>query len=379
MKIHLTYRERMAGLFVVMSMALVIVFVVGAAIQNKWFSARVTFHTYVMRGEGLRPGSPVLLSGIEVGEIGNLTIMDDNRIDVELVILEEHAFRVQRGSKAVIRRLLGIGEKRIQLEAPPKKSERLPPGATIAVDEPLDILDAMAEVDLGNYLETMDRAVNSMEVLLKKLEENNRMERMVEAFDQIGPTMEKVNYLLGEINEPMADLIKDPALKRTFHGADKVFNDPNMKKVMRNMSKTFEPDKVLAMIDQLNVTAKNLDRMVEEGGDLQTTLSGANRLMNDGRMDRMLTSMDRLTDAEKLEGLIGNMAMLASQMAKIGPEIPAMSREMVITMRELSVVLKALQKTWLLDDEAKEVRKKMKKEAAKKDKKEAETMPAQAD
>ena len=64
MKIHLTYRERMAGLFLVMSLALVIVFVVGAAIQNKWFAARVTFHTYVMRGEGLRPGSPVLLSGI---------------------------------------------------------------------------------------------------------------------------------------------------------------------------------------------------------------------------------------------------------------------------------------------------------------------------
>jgi hypothetical protein len=225
----------------------------------------------------------------------------------------------------------------------------------------------------------MDRAVNSLEVLLKKLEENNRMERMVEAFDELGPTMQKVNYLLGEINEPMADLIKDPALKRTFRGADKVFNDPNMKKVMRNMSKTFEPDKVLAMIDQLNVTAKNLDNMVEEGGDLQTTLAGANRLMNDGRMDRMLTSMDKLTDAEKLEGLIDNMALLASQMAKIGPEIPAMSREMIVTMRELSIVLKALQKTWLLDDEAKEVRKKMKKKAEKEAEKEADTTPAQTD
>ena len=379
MKIHLTYRERMAGLFLVMSVALVIVFVVGTAIQNKWFAARVTFHTYVVRGEGLRPGSPVLLSGIEVGEIGDLTIMDDNRIDVELVILEEHAFRVQRGSKAVIRRVLGIGEKRIQLESPPEKGEKLPPGAIIAADEPLDILDAVAAVDLGNYLETMDRAVSSLEVLLKKLEENNRMERMVEAFDQLGPTMEKVNYLLGEINEPMAALIKDPALRRTFRGADKVFNDPNMKKVMRNMSKTFEPDKVLAMIDQLNVTAKNLDSMVVEGGDLQTTLAGANRLMNDGRMDRMLTAMDKLTDAEKLEGLIDNMALLASQMAKIGPEIPAMSREMIVTMRELSIVLKALQKHWLLDDEAAEVRRKMKKEAEKEAAKKADTMPAQTD
>jgi hypothetical protein len=50
-------------------------------------------------------------------------------------------------------------------------------------------------------------------------------------------------------------------------------------------------------------------------------------------------------------------------MAKIGPEIPQMTREMTTTMREAVVVLKALQKTWLLKDESKDARKEIDKDA----------------
>ena len=50
------------------------------------------------------------------------------------------------------------------------------------------------------------------------------------------------------------------------------------------------------------------------------------------------------------------VAELTEQMAKIAPEIPSMSKEMVGAMREAVVVLKALQKTWLLKDESQEVR-----------------------
>jgi hypothetical protein len=86
--------------------------------------------------------------------------------------------------------------------------------------------------------------------------------------------------------------------------------------------------------------------------------------MNDGRIDRMITSMERLTDADKLEKLLDDLSKLADQMARIGPEIPTMSKELISTMRELAIVLKALQKTWLLSDEAADVRKEMKKKKA---------------
>ncbi|MCK9463206.1 MAG: MlaD family protein [Proteobacteria bacterium] len=363
MKIYLSYRERLAGIFLVLAVAVVVLFVAGAAIQNRWFATRVTFHTQLLRGEGLTAGSPVLLSGIVVGEIGEIEIMEDNRVDVELLVLEAHAHRVQAGSKASVRRLLGIGEKRINLVSPAEKGEPLPHGAIVPADEPMDLIDIASALDLGRYMNTLDRAVATMETLMAKLEEEDRLGRMVEAFDDLGPTMSKLNVLLGEIDEPLAELIKDPALRGAFRGADKLFNDPNTGRAVRGLGTALEPERVDRLIEKTDRLITRFDALLADDGALTGTMKGADRLMNDGRLDRMIASMERLTDADKLEKLIDDMSQLADQMAKIGPEIPTMSKELIATMRELAIVLKALQKTWLLDDEAADVRKEMKKKA----------------
>jgi hypothetical protein len=362
-KIYLSYRERLAGIFLVIAVAIVIVFVAGAAIQNRWFATRVTYHTQLIRGEGLTTGSPVLLSGIDIGEIGEIEIMEDNRVDVELLILEKYAHRVQAGGKASVRRLLGIGEKRISLLAPAERGEPLPAGALIPADEPMDLIDIASTLDLGRYMNTLDRAVGTMETLLAKLEEEDRLGRMVEAFDDLGPTMAKLNALLGEIQQPVADLMKDPAFRGAFRGADKMFNDPNLPRAVRGLGTALEPERVDRLMDKTDRLIARFDALLAEDGHLTGAMKGADRLMNDGRMDRMLTSMERLTDADKLEKLIDDMSKLTDQMAKIGPEIPTMSKELIATMRELAVVLRALQKTWLLDDESAEARKEMRKKA----------------
>jgi K+/H+ antiporter YhaU regulatory subunit KhtT len=188
----------------------------------------------------------------------------------------------------------------------------------------------------------------------------------------MGPTMKRMNKLLEDINEPMAELINDPAFRGTFQGADKIFNEPATRKTMRRMARTLEPKKIDKLMRRTDTLLARFDKLLAEDGHMMGAMEGMDRLMNDGRMDRMLTSMERLTDAEKLEKLVDNMAILAEQMAKIGPEIPKMTRDMVKTMREAVIVLKALQKTWLLDDESAEVKKALKK----KEKKEAETKPA---
>jgi hypothetical protein len=366
-KIYLSYRERLAGLFLLLAVAIVVLFVAGAAVQNRWFATRVTYHTYVARGEGLTPGSPVLLSGIVIGEIGAVEIMEDNRVDVQLDILEKYAHRVQAGAKASIRRLLGIGEKRIYLVAPSVKGQRLPAGALIPADEPMDLLDIAATLDLGKYMSTLDRAVASMEILLSKLEEDNRMGRMVEAFDEFGPTMRNLNGLLEEIKDPFADLMKDPAFHGAFKGADKLFNDPNTGKAVGGLATALEPKRVDRLLARTDELIARFDGLLAEDGHLVGTMKGADRFLNDPRTDKMLTSIARLTDAEKLEKLIDDMSKLADQMARIGPEIPTMSKELITTMRELAIVLKALQKTWLLNDESAAVRKELKKKAREED------------
>jgi hypothetical protein len=357
---YLSYRERIAGLFLLFTLAGIVAFVVGAAIQNRWLEPRVKYSTLIVHADGLREGSDILLSGIKIGEVGQLTILSDNRVDVELLVLEQFAPRLRLGTTAEIRRLLGIGEKRILLHAGESVNPVLPRGALITANEPMDFLDMMATLDLGKYVATMDRTVSVIEVLLSKLEEGKRLERMTQAFDHIGPAMERMNVLLDEIHDPLVNTLNDPNIRKTFQGTSRVFNDPNTRMAMSAVSTSFAPDKLGALIERMETSFARFEELAAKDGDLAGTLEGSNRLLSDKRIERLLSSMEKLSDVDKLSKLIDNMAILSKEMAKMGPEIPVLFQELLVTMKEAVIVLRALQKHWLLDDEAREVREEMK-------------------
>ncbi len=348
MKIYLSYRERAAGLFTLAAVTGIVAFVVGAAIQNRWLEQRVPYHTHIVRGDAVRSGSPILLSGIEVGEIGSLEILPDNRIDVELLVRKKFVPRIRRGTVAEIRRVVGLGEKRILLISGTESKEELPPYAVIPANEPMDIIDAVANIDLGRYISTLDRAVGAVEIMLKKLEEQDRLERIVEAFDQMGPTLAQLNILLSDLHEPLVSVLTDTNFKDFFSGAAKVFNDRNTRRALGAMAESFEPARINSLTEKMESAMAAIDHIASKNGQFEQALTSATRVLNDKRVDHLLTSMEKLTDHEKISKLVDNMGIVAKEMAKMGPEIPVLSKEMITALKEAVIVLKAMQKTWFL-------------------------------
>lgn len=375
MKIFLSRPERIAGLFIVGSLALVVMFFVGAAIENKWLAPRVHFHTTVVHGDGLRPGLPILLSGVEVGEIAALELRNRGAIDVEMLLLKTHAPLIRQGTQAVVRRLLGFGEKRIHLTPPAGNAPVLPPGAMIAAVEQTDIPEALAELDLGAYLGTMSRAMSAAEMVLKKLEDGDRLERLVSALDRLGPVVEKLDKLLGEVDEPIAallrnpalpqaleganELLHDPLLHQTLAGAAQVLNDPATRKLVHGGAAVMDPEKLNKMLAHIDGVAARLDVLVGEKGPVTNLLNSADKLVAGDRTERFVGALERLTDEKKLGRILDNVATLAEQTAKIGPEIPKLTHDLTLTLREAVVVLKAVQKTWMLEGKSDDARKEL--------------------
>ena len=375
MKIFLSNRERIAGLFIVATVLLVVTFFVGAAVRNKWLAPRTHFHTEVKRGDGLRAGSPVLLSGVEVGEIGNLVIRGPGEVDVEIVVFSVHAPLVQEGTRAVVRRLLGIGEKRIHLTPPGGKSPPLPPGSLLAAVEQTDIPEALAELDLGSYLGTMNRAMTAMERLLTRFEEKDRLERLVLALDRLGPLVEKVDTLLDEVHQPLAailknpslpeaitaanELLRDPLLHETLAGAATVLNDPATRRFVHGGADALEATRMNRLLNQGETLVTRLDALTAEKGAVTNILVSADKLLANDRLERLVGAVERLGDEKKLSRILDNVAILAEQMGKIGPEIPGLTRELTVTLREAVVVLRALQKTWMLEGKSADARKEL--------------------
>ncbi|MCS6760332.1 MAG: hypothetical protein MO852_16445, partial [Candidatus Devosia euplotis] len=225
--------------------------------------------------------------------------------------------------------------------------------------EPLDLLDAVASLDIGRNTQILDRAIVTMEKLLSSLEEEGRFERMVAAFDKMGPTLEKMHDLLDAVDEPLATLLEDPNLRRTMKGAARVLNSPATMAAVKGAAKVLEPERMVPLMARVDKTLVRLDVLLAENGHLEGTLAGTDKLVNDKRIDHLLDVMEQLSDADKLERLVNNVAALTSQMAKIGPQIPKLTQEMMLTLREAVIVLKALQKSWVLDDESEEARREL--------------------
>ena len=76
----------------------------------------------------------------------------------------------------------------------------------------------------------------------------------------------------------------------------------------------------------------------------------------DQRLERLLAGLDRLLADEQISRLLADLALLARQGAQVGPEIPALARELLLTLREAVVVLKALQQSWPLAEKARQAR-----------------------
>ncbi len=375
MKIFLSKPERTAGLFIVGSCALVVVFFVGAAIQNKWLTPRVHYHTTVVHGDGLRPGSPVLLSGVEVGEIAVLTLRSHSAIDVEMSLLKEHAPLVRAGTHAVVRRLLGFGEKRIHLTPPEGNSPPLPEGALLPAEEHTDIPEALATLDLGAYLGTMNRAMAAAEMVLKKLEDGDRLERLVNALDRLGPVVEKVDKLLDQVDQPLVALIQNPALPQTLEGANELLhdpllhqtlagasqmlNDPATRKLVHGAASVMDAERLGKMLTHVEALVTRLDAMTGEKGAVTHILESADKMVAGDRLDRLVGAAERLTDEKKLGRILDNVSILAEQTAKIGPEIPKLTHELTVTLREAVVVLRAVQKTWMLEGKSEDARKEL--------------------
>lgn len=362
MKIFLTYRERLAGLFIVLTALLVTAFFVGAAIRNRWLAPRVSFQTTVERGDSLRPGSPILLSGVEVGEVGAMTIRDDDRIDVELIILRSHAHRVRTGTRATVRRLLGIGEKRVHLSSAVADAPPVSAGSRIPAEEPMDLLDVVTKLDLGANMALLGRGLTAMEKILTKLEEDGRLDRLIAAADRAGPTLEKVDRLLGEVHEPVVSLVKNPALAGTLEGADRVLKDPATRATLKGAATALEPERIDRLVARADRLLVDLEKLTGEKGPVVSLLDHTDKLITDDRIDKLITSLERLTDEKKLGRIIDDVSVLTSETSKIGPEIPQITRELTETLRETTILLKALQRMWILEGMTKEVREEMKKE-----------------
>jgi phospholipid/cholesterol/gamma-HCH transport system substrate-binding protein len=136
-------RQTKVGIFVGLGIVLLsgMVFLIGDNKQT--WAAKVPYVAAFKDVEGLKPGAPVQLGGVDIGlvtHVGYSAKTNDAHIYVEIDIKKTEAVRIRAGTKASVAMKGMLGDKMLVLKVTNPAAMEIPAGGTLETDEGDDII-----------------------------------------------------------------------------------------------------------------------------------------------------------------------------------------------------------------------------------------------
>lgn len=134
--------EFRVGVFVTLALITGIALVFSLGNRSALFSSKSTYRAVFENVEGLRPGSPIRMSGIDVGTVSYVGFMDDGRCEVRLEVESAQARFITSAATVAIGSKGLLGDKLVEIT--PGAGEPLPDGAEIPSSAGGGLAGAMA-------------------------------------------------------------------------------------------------------------------------------------------------------------------------------------------------------------------------------------------
>jgi len=203
--------ETIVGLFVVASLAALLVMVVIVAQQEGLFHDYVTYRTIFKNVSGLKSGSEVHLAGVTVGNVLTTAINPDGNIVVTFQVQQKYSDRVREDSRSTIGFMGLLGDKSLDLTAGSLNKAAVPPDGLVIAVEPLDITQLLGRA--APTLEELQKVISNLVSLTDALAEPGSDTKTILA--EVRGIVTKINAGKGT----MGQLVNDPAFYRDMADA----------------------------------------------------------------------------------------------------------------------------------------------------------------
>jgi phospholipid/cholesterol/gamma-HCH transport system substrate-binding protein len=322
MQMKMTHFEKVSLRLLVVTTFLLAAWWIAMSWLQGWWEPKVIYHTRLSSADGVYEGLDVFLAGIKVGQVEQVELDDTNEVKVLLSVKKKYQSRLAQGTQIRVIRPTVIGPKAFELTLVDRSGSQagLDEGAFIPVASTVDVMAYLTGRADGELLNKMSEAFYNIGQLVLVLSQKERLDSVVRGFDQLLPLLENLNRLSKEGAKLASDV---------------------------NRSKRLTP---------------LLVSLADVSGELQRALpmvrEKAPHLM--GAFEKLVTNMAVLSE---------QFQILTPALAEIGPELPQATRRALEALNETVIVLKALQKSFLLESNV---------EAVKKEERERKRQPAQS-
>lgn len=307
MKIKFNLFERVAGLFVLTAVGFALALTIGMGIKKGWFEQKIALKTFVKAADGIRSGTPVNFAGLQIGTVDSVDLKKGQQVQISFKVMKKYAKQLKADSVVRVVRPFIIGEKVLEIDTTQAKGPSVKEGQTLIADYAPDFLEFLGGNKLGGYMESLNVTMENLQKLAEAFLSNERSDKIIELFDQLFPLMEKMNAMATEVSTLSATLNEKKKMAKAMD---------EFLKISKEMNKT------------LPIMSKDMPELSE------------NVLQLTQNLNQLTTDMKEIIPVVK----------------EIAPGIPDASKKAVRALDETVITLKAMQKSFFLRSNVKEVK-----------------------
>jgi len=348
MHFRIKHFDRYVGIFVILSLALIIVTLVFIARGQKWFEKRYHYTAVFNRVQGLKPGTGVTISGMEVGTVKMLRLNPQSKVELTLEVLETYKDHIRKDSQATIASGL-LGGRTVEISVGSPTQPPIPEGGNIPSQESKELTDILKEIDVKTPLKKLDDSLENVKSITERLGnpkgELFTLLRNVESVTaQLKSGQGNIGAILqdkrmhGEIMAAIESIRRSAAnIEETTQNASQVSRD--LPKMVAEVDRAIK--EVPKILDEAKKAAAELPRIM---GDVQKAASDVPQItetVKDITRDVQDITRDVQEITQDVKGITGSVK-------KAAPQIPDFLTTTHETVEEAEKLIQALQNHWLL-------------------------------
>ncbi|MDR2349577.1 MAG: MlaD family protein [Deltaproteobacteria bacterium] len=166
-----TFRERLAGVAIMVVAALLIVGAVLVGLGRDFFRDYNSYFIVFNDGYGLKPGVKVRFLGLEIGNVKDVRLLDNNKIRMDLLIQSQYASRIKGDSLATVKSPTIIGQEYINVTTGSEDTLPIPNDGQIPAQDSQTIEQLLASLELSRKVKQLEGIIANVTSIMGFLDD----------------------------------------------------------------------------------------------------------------------------------------------------------------------------------------------------------------
>lgn len=302
-KVKFNIYERVAGIFILVALGGTLLTALSVAVKQGWFESKTHLVTIFENADGIHQGTLVQMAGLRAGSVEKVELLGNKKVRVDFHVLGKFKDRVREDSRVQLVRPFIIGERVLDVSVGADIAAGISDHQEIVSEESIDLMNAMGGKSLSATLQKLTGVFDNLQVLAEAFLDKERTGTIIRTFDRIDP-------LINNLNKMSVEMV---------HIGRKLNKNDDLQVVLANLAvATSEINKILPQLNEQNPNlAKDLGTMTQNLAIVSKSLGPA--------------------------------------MQEIETDLPQASRRVLEALNETVVVLKAMEKSFFLRANVREV------------------------